>query len=127
MSYGIEIYDSSGNRTLGMQDFTYNKIFELYIPAAGSDTSPYVVNVPGFVDSECVVLFTPATYTQGEQPGFLQGDSGIVPVYYSAGGTLVAVVRRALANYYDSSNQRFVDYYTTATPSIMHVYKFRGV
>lgn len=127
MSYGIEIFDSDGNRTLGMEDFTYNKIFEVVIPRASeSDTSSYIVDVPGFVDSECIIVFTPLTYSQGEQSGGADGI-GFVPVYYSAGGTLVAVVRRGLANYYDVSNQRFVDYYTRSSASVMQVYKYRGV
>jgi len=127
MSYGIEIYDGSGNRTLGMQDFTYYKIFEVEIPAPGSDTSVYPVTVPGYDPNTCVVIFTPLVYVTGNQPGFLGANgAGFVPVYKDLGGEVVGVVRRALARYYDTTNQRFVNYHTITAASLMQVYKFSG-
>lgn len=124
--YGIEIYDENGVRTLGMQDFTYTKIFEVVIPAPGSDTSVYPVVVPGYDSSNCVVVFKPLTYITGNQPGFLISE-GFVPVYTELGGETIGVVRRAAARYFDISNQRFVSYFTTTSASVMQVYKFAGV
>lgn len=128
MSYGIEIFDSLGTRTLGMNDFTYYKIFETDIPAAGSNTSIYPVVVPGYDSESCVVLFTPLNYIAGEQPGGLlpANGGGFVPVYKDLGGETVGVVRRSLASYFDDSNDRFVFYYTVTAPSRMQVYKFSG-
>lgn len=125
MSYGIEIYDASGNATLTMQDFTYTQIFETNIPAPGSDTSVYQVVVPGYSASTCIVIFTPLSYVTGDQPGFLL-SGGFVPVYKDLGGNRVGVIRRAPATYYDSSNQRYQTYYTTTDASRMQVFRFAG-
>ncbi|KRW62325.1 hypothetical protein [Pseudomonas sp. TTU2014-080ASC] len=125
MSFGIEVFDENGVKTLGMQDFTYTKIFETTIPAPGNNTSVYNVTVPGFSDSNCVVVFTPLVYDQNGQPGY-RDNNGYVPVYKSMGGEVVGVVRRALARYYDASNQRWVDYHTETYASLMEVYRVFG-
>lgn len=126
--YGIEIYDENGVRTLGMQDFTYTKIFETTIPAPGASTAVYPVEVPGYDPDTCVVVFKPVTYITGDQPGFLvAGGGGFVPVYRDLGGETIGVIRRASATYFDISNQRFESYFTTTAASVMQVYKFAGV
>lgn len=127
MSYGIEIYDSTGVRTLGMGDFTYSKIFETDIPAPGSNTAPYNVTVPGYTDSNCVVVFTPLSYV-GEQPdsGLPPSMPGFVPVYRSPGGNVVSVIRRTLGQYYDPGSQQFRQTYGITPACKMEVFRIFG-
>lgn len=127
MTYGIEIYDGNGTQVMGMQDFTYTKIFETTIPAPGGDTSPYNVTVPGYSNANCMVLFTPLAYLTGAQSGTLpSGGAGFVPVYRSPGGEVVSVIRRALGEYYDPGNQRFVQTYGTTAACRMEVFRIFG-
>lgn len=128
MSYGIEIFDETGVRTLGMGDFTYSKIFEVDIPAPGGDTAPYNVTVPGFTDSECVVVFTPLSYISGAQPdnGLPPDMRGFVPVYRSPGGNVVSVIRRVLGRYLNPGSGQFVQGYGTTPACKMEVFRIFG-
>lgn len=128
MSYGIEIFDENGVRTLGMADFTYSKIFEVNIPAPGSDTSPYNVTVPGYSDADCVVVFTPLTYVTGPQSGngLPPDGAGFVPVYRSAGGNVVSVIRRVLGQYYDPGSGQFRQIRGFTAASKMEVFRIFG-
>lgn len=124
MSYGIEIYDENGVRTLGMADFTYSKIFETDIPAGSSN---YNITVPGYSDANCIVVFTPVSYVTGAQSGSLPTNgSGFVPLYRSPGGEVVTVVRGPSGQAYDPGNQRFVTVYGRVQACRMEVFKIFG-
>ncbi len=128
MSYGIEIYDENGVRTLGMADFTYTKIWEQDIPGVSENgsTAPYNVTVPGYDPNTCVVMFTPKAYLTGGQSagGQLSGGPGFVPVYRNAGGEVISVIRRAMGRYTQGSNTVTVYSYTPACT--MKVFRIFG-
>lgn len=125
--WGIQILND-GVETLGMGDFTYSKIFEAVIPAPGNDTSVYPVTVPGYNDTDCVVVFTPINYLTGAQSGgFSPGAPGYVPVYRSLGGEVLGVVRRVESTYYDPGGAgTWRTFYTTSSASLMEVYRVFG-
>ncbi len=124
MSYGIEIYNESGVRVLGMADFTYSKIFETDIPAGSSN---YNITVPGYSDANCIVVFTPIGYVTGEQSGSLGGSgSGFVPLYRSPGGNVVTVMRGPSGQAYDPGNQRFRTVYGRVQACRMEVFRIFG-
>jgi hypothetical protein len=123
MSFGIEVFDAGGNKTLGMEDFTYSLIYQQIIPAPGSNTLD--ITVPGFSNENCVVVFTPTVPETGDQP-IDDVAAGFVPVYSSPSAGVVRVHRRTLAWWYDGSNNRYVDYYTMSAESRMEVYQVFG-
>lgn len=125
MSYGIEIYDSTGVRTLGMGDFTYSKIFETDIPAGSSN---YNITVPGYSNADCIVVFTPVNYVTGAQSGSLAGSNGngFVPLYRSPGGNVVTVVRGPTGQAYDPGSQSFRTVTGRVQACRMEVFKIFG-
>lgn len=74
MSYGLNVFDANGAQTLGMSDFTLQKLAVMNIPAMSSSgkgvRSDYIImDVPGYDPSTCYVVITPAIYSSG-QPGY---------------------------------------------------------
>lgn len=95
MEYGIEISDGNGVVTLGMADFTIQKLAELLIPAKRSNgngvRSDYILmDVPGYDPSRCFVTITPRSYAPYAQPGY-PDNWGYVPVYRDLGGTQIGI------------------------------------
>ncbi len=128
MSYGIEIYDENGVRTLGMADFTYTKIWEEDIPgvAETGPVAPYNVTVPGYDPATCVVMFTPKAYVTGAQDGNeTKAGAGCVPVYRNAGGEVVSVIRRARGAYQVGTNPT-VTVYSFTPACTMEVFRIFG-
>lgn len=88
MTYGIEVYNSDGVKTMGMDDFTYSQIFETTLPQTSAN---YNVSVPGYTFANCIVMFSPVNYVTGEQPGY-GSINGFVPGYTSPGDGIVTVL-----------------------------------
>lgn len=127
MTYGIEIYDENQQQILGMQDFTYTKIWEEEIPAVGANgsTAPYNVTVPGYNSENCVVVFTPKVYVTGTQPDQQSGGGpGFVPVYRNAGGEVISVIRRVRGRY--SFSGVTYDSYSYTAACVMEVFRIFG-
>lgn len=96
--YGVEIRNPSNVETLGMQDFTIQKMASMEIPATagvrkvGSGTrSDYIVwDVPGYDPAKCFLMITPKYYAGYPQNGQLS-DWGFLPTYRNLGGSQIAI------------------------------------
>lgn len=96
--YGVEVNNESGVQTLGMQDFTIQKLASMEIPAtdgvrkSGSGTrADYILwNVPGYDPSKCFVLITPKYYAGYPQNGQVS-QWGYLPTYRNLGGSQIAI------------------------------------
>lgn len=113
MSYGIEIFDENGIRTLGMADFTYRKIFEASVPGISDSwtfnryiNSPYVLNVPGYDPSTCFVFIAPTGYYGGAQSDGSVSNQLMTPTYRDLGGEQIGIIRFANELWDDAPNQR---------------------
>jgi hypothetical protein len=96
MSFGIAVLDAAGVQTLGMDDFTIQKLAVMTIPASkagpttGARTDYILMDVPGYDPSTCLVIITPKVYASYNQPGY--PDSwGYTPTYKDLGGTQIAI------------------------------------
>lgn len=94
-SHGIEVRDASNIQTLGMEDFTIQKLAAMVVPAryaSGSGTrSDYILmDVPEYDPSRCFVLITPKVYSPNDQPGYPDGW-GYIPTYRDLGGTRIGI------------------------------------
>ena len=95
MSFGLRIFDGKGTQTLGMEDFTLQKLAQLVIPAERSSgegirTDHIVMDVPGYDPGRCFVLITPRFYAGYPQPGHPDGW-GYAPTYRDLGGTRIGI------------------------------------
>lgn len=102
MAFGLEIYNESGVQTLGMGDFTIEKIFQATVPkrtggGSGHLNSPVVFSVPGYNPSTCFVIITPLVYAGYDQPGY-DDNFGMTPYYTDLGGTSIGIID--YCNYY---------------------------
>ncbi|MEN5036734.1 hypothetical protein [Pseudomonas sp. TWI929] len=96
--YGIEIKNEFGVQTLGMQDFTIQKLASMEIPATegtrkfGNGTrSDYITwTVPGYDPATCFLLITPKYYAGYPQTGQLS-QWGYLPTYKNLGGNNIAI------------------------------------
>jgi hypothetical protein len=119
MSYGMAVFDSNGVQTLGMEDFTIEKLAQMYLPAVrtmgnGIRSDYIVMDVPGYNPATCFVVITPRVYAGYSQPG--RPDSwGYVPTYKDLGGTQIGIFtyvnRRRPTGYHDN----YVDEWTEHT------------
>ena len=96
MSFGIRVSDGNGIETLGMDDFTLQRLAFMSIPASrtnGSGTrSDYILmDVDGYDPSTCFVTITPRAYATGGQ-GEGQGYWGCMPTYKDLGGTRIGII-----------------------------------
>lgn len=106
MQAGIEINDALGNRVLGMEDFTYQRLFYAYIPKQsgfgwGWKYTTIEFTIPGYDPETCCVIITPATFASAEQPGYDDGV-GFTPYYKNLGGEKIGIV--VYHNGYSNSN-----------------------
>lgn len=96
MSFGMAVWDGAGVQTLGMEDFTLQRIAIMTLPARSSAgqgvKSDYIVmDVDGYDPANCLVLITPKVYATYPQPGY--PDSwGMSPTYVDLGGTRIGIV-----------------------------------
>ena len=120
--FGIEVYDATGTKVLGMEDFTMRKIYEAEIPAlvesSPSDFNSYTrsdtlnFTVPGYNPSKCFVVITPKSYIQTEQGN----PYPLTPYYKDLGGEVIGVVRYIQDNWYDAANSVFRGRWRANTP-----------
>ncbi|HKS12749.1 MAG TPA: hypothetical protein VJS90_06880 [Pseudomonas sp.] len=93
--YGVKIKNEMGIQTLGMEDFTIQRLATMEIAAAqgsGDGTrSDYITwNIPGYDPAKCFLLITPKAYAGYPQNG-RNNDWGFLPTYRNLGGTQVAI------------------------------------
>jgi len=101
MTHGLAIFDKGGALTLGMDDFTIQKLASLTIPASrakgrGVRTDYVLMDVPGYDPSTCFVIITPKAYASYPQPGY-PDTWGYTPTYRDLGGTQIGIF--TYANY----------------------------
>lgn len=102
MPFGLEIYNSSGVKVLGMEDFTIEKMFQASIPkrtggGSGHRSDWIEFSVPGYDPSKCFVVITPSVYASYDQPGY-DDEWGFTPVYKDIGLNRIAIID--YCNYY---------------------------
>lgn len=113
MSYGIEVFDESGIRTLSMADFTYKKIFEATVPQITDQWTynryiddPYILTVPNYDPSTCFVFISPLGYYGGVQSDGSVATQVMTPTYRDMGGNRIGIIRYANESWEDAPNQR---------------------
>lgn len=96
MSFGLTVWDGNGVQTLGMEDFTLQRLAIMTLPARfsgglGVNTSSILMDVDGYDPATCLVIITPRVYASYPQPGY--SDSwGMTPTYVDLGGTKIGIV-----------------------------------
>lgn len=103
MIYGLEVLDAKGVQTLGMEDFTIQRLATLTIPASRSGglgiRGDYIlINVDGYDPATCFVTITPKAYSPYPQ-GAGQAYWGCVPTYKDLGGTQIGII--TYGNYFE--------------------------
>lgn len=103
MSFGIAVWDSKGVETLGMSDFTIQRLAIFTIPASrgggkGTKGDYITFDIPGYDPSTCFVTITPKVYSPYPQ-GEAQVYWGLVPTYKDLGGTKIGIIN--YCNYYE--------------------------
>lgn len=96
MIYGLEVLDAKGVQTLGMEDFTLQRLAIMSIPASNRGGSgiryDYItMDIAGYDATKCFVLITPKYYSPYPQ-GAGQTYWGCVPTYVDLGGTKIGIV-----------------------------------
>ncbi|GLX92039.1 hypothetical protein [Pseudomonas weihenstephanensis] len=96
MIYGLEVLDTKGVQTLGMEDFTIQRLAMMTIPASrrygsGSRRDYITMDVEGYDASTCFVSITPKAYSPYPQ-GMGQAYWGCVPTYVDLGGTKIGII-----------------------------------
>lgn len=95
MTFGLAIFDAHGRQTLGMEDFTIQKLAQRVIPGErskgnGVRTDLIVMDVPGYDPARCFVMITPRVYAGYSQPG--SPDAwGYAPTYRDLGGSRIGI------------------------------------
>lgn len=95
MEYGFWVFDKNEVQTLGMEDFTLQKLAVMIVPAAtgggrGSNYEYILMDVPGYDPATCFVTITPKVYAPYDQPGYPDTWGGL-PTYTNLGGTRIAI------------------------------------
>lgn len=104
MAFGMEIFNSKGDKVLSTSDFTMRLIYRekfpaLTLPRVNYLRSGYVQRaIPGYDPSKCVVMFTPETYNLNPQGGKAQRE-GKLPTYVNLGGNVIGI--RNYSNIYE--------------------------
>ena len=101
MDYGLEVRDAKGVQTLGMEDFTLQKLAQMTLPSSytagqGVRTDYILMDVPGYDPATCFVTITPKLYSPNAQ-GAGAPRWGFVPTYKNLGGTRIGIY--TYANY----------------------------
>jgi hypothetical protein len=121
MSFGMAVFDANGVQTLGMEDFTIEKLAQMNLPAMrnmgnGIRSDYILMDVPGYNPATCFVVITPRVYAGYSQPGY-PDLWGYVPTYKDLGGTQIGIFtyvnrRRPTGyhnNYVDEWNEHTVE------------------
>ncbi|QLG94963.1 hypothetical protein HZF02_24835 [Pseudomonas yamanorum] len=109
--YGLNIFDGKSVKTLGMDDFTIEKLASKVIPAinAGGGGIRYdydiVMEVAGYDSERCFVVITPKLYAGYDQ--YISDNWPFLPTYKDLGGTKIGV--RTWLNYgvYDGHRYKY--------------------
>lgn len=93
--YGVEVSNAQGIQTLGMQDFTVQKLASMEVPGRSNSgsgiRSDYILwRIPGYDPSKCFLVISPKVYAGYPQNGQV-GAWGVLPTYRNAGGEQVAI------------------------------------
>ncbi|MCM8563102.1 hypothetical protein ACLE2W_23710 [Pseudomonas shahriarae] len=96
MDFGLSVFDANGIKTLGMEDFTLQKLAVMIVPAAkgggqGSNYEYILMDVPGYDPATCFVTITPKVYAPYDQLGYPDTWGGL-PTYSNLGGTRIAII-----------------------------------
>jgi len=129
MSFGMTVFDANGVQTLGIEDFTIQKLAQMVLPESrtgGSGTrSDYILmDVPGYNPSTCFVIITPRKYAGYNQPG--RPDLwGYVPTYKDLGGSLIGIFtyvnRRRPTGYRDNYVDEWVSHTVECVVEVVKV------
>lgn len=97
MSFGMEVFDGAGAKTLGMEDFTIQRLASFVVPGSktsgtGVRTDSLVYDIPGYNPATCFVMITPRVYANYPQPGY-DDNWGYTPTYKDLGGTQIGIIR----------------------------------
>ncbi|WP_080965381.1 hypothetical protein [Pseudomonas protegens] len=112
MNYGLSVFDANGVNTLGMGDFTIQRLAKMNLPASfsggrGHRGDSLVFEVAGYDPSKCYVIITPTAYSGG-QPGYPDGW-GYLPTYRNLGGEQIGIV--TYVNYMSNAGNLSGKYY----------------
>ena len=96
MSFGLTVWDGNGVQTLGMEDFTLQRLAIMTLPAKNSagqgvNSSYILMDVAGYDPATCLVLITPKVYASYPQPGY-PDNWGVTPTYIDLGGTKIGII-----------------------------------
>jgi hypothetical protein len=94
MNFGLNVFDANGVQTLGMEDFTIQKLAQMVLPATraggqGVNSSYILMDVPGYDPATCFVTITPKVYGP---PQSQIGQWGVLPTYKDLGGTKIGII-----------------------------------
>mgnify|MGYP003602155034 CR=1 FL=1 len=115
--YGLNVFDSHGVKTLGMEDFTIQRLGWKIIPAITTGgvgvRSNYdiVMDVPGYDPAKCFVLITPRKYAGYDQS--ISDSWPVLPTYKDLGGTQIGI--RTWLNYGVYDGHRYKYYWSAKT------------
>lgn len=103
MTHGVAVWDGKGVQTLGMDDFTIQRLAMFDIPAsrgsgAGVRGDYITFDIPGYNPDTCFVTITPKVYSPYPQ-GQSQAYWGLVPTYRDIGGSQIGII--TYCNYYE--------------------------
>lgn len=101
MGEGIEVYGDNGVLTLGMEDFTLLRIWQITLPSSktagvGIRSDHILYDIPGYDPATCFIVITPKQYSPNPQ-GSVGANWGYLPTYKELGGSKIGLV--TYANY----------------------------
>jgi hypothetical protein len=129
MNFGMTVFDAIGVQTLGVEDFTIQKLAQMVLPAnraggAGVKSDYILMDVPGYDPSTCFVTITPKAYAGYNQPGY-PDLWGYVPTYKDLGGTRIGIYtyvnRRRPTGYHDNYVDEWVSHTVECVVEVMRV------
>lgn len=111
MSFGIQVFDENEVETLGMDDFTLQRLAIMKLQgfhSSGNGTrSDYItMDVAGYDPAKCFVLITPQRYAPYPQ-GASQSYWGCIPTYVDLGGTRIGIITYSNLKNWNASASRF--------------------
>lgn len=128
MTYGIEVFDSSGIKTLGMEDFTIQRLATFIHPAEkssgeGTRADYTTYTVAGYDPGNCFVIITPRVYANYPQPGYADGW-GYTPVYIDLGGNSFGIITYQNYLYYTGISNNYKNrWQSNSVESVIEVVK----
>ncbi|MBD8187826.1 hypothetical protein IFU20_16700 [Pseudomonas viridiflava] len=95
LEFGLNVFDGNATQTLGMGDFTLQRLAHMIVPAerasgVGVRNDFILMDVPGYDPARCFVMITPRAYASYPQPGHPDAW-GYAPTYYDLGGSRIGI------------------------------------